>query len=356
MLRRGREAAGERGDADEDQGLARGVAALIAAAWASGAAANDSAAELATGGLVLTKNPAIEMRAEDLFISTKAVRVHYVFANTSTQAVTILVAFPMPDVTINGPDDNIVVPTKSPTNLLGFVTTVDGQPVQAQLEQKALKNGADITAYLNGLGVPLAPHLQSTNAGLDKLPKATQDALVANGLAIPDDYDAGHGMEHHLSASWTLKTTYYWRQTFPAGKSITVEHNYTPSVGGTAGTEWGEPTFVGSGLYTQGRQKYCIDDAFLAAAAQAKAKVTATSANGYMTEQRIDYVLTTGANWKAPIGDFHMTIDKGDTANLVSFCGAGVAKISPTQFEVHYANFTPTKDVAILLLVPISQQ
>ena len=305
---------------------------------------------------MLTKNPAIEMRSEDLFISTKAVRVHYVFANASAKDVTILVAFPMPDVTIEGPDDNIVVPTESPTNLLGFVTTVDGQPVQAQVEQKALKNGVDITAYLKGLGVPLAPHLQSTDDVLDKLPKAAQDALVSRNLAIPDDYDAGHGMEHHLTATWTLKTTYYWRQTFPAGRTIDVQHDYTPSVGGTAGTQWGDPTFGGTALYTQGRQRYCIDDDFLAAATRAKASVTATSTNGYMTEQRIDYVLTTGANWKAPIGDFHMTIDKGSTANLVSFCGNGVAKISPTQFEVHYTNFTPTKDVAILLLVPVSQQ
>ena len=338
------------------RGLGVGLMALVAAATTTGAAANDTSAELATGGLVLTKNPAIEMRSEDLFISTKAVRVHYVFANTSAKDVTILVAFPMPDVTIEGPDDNIVVPSQSPTNLLGFVTTVEGRPVQAQVEQKATKNGADITAYLKGLGIPLAPHLQSTNVVLDKLPKAVQDALVAKSLATPDDYDDGHGMEHHLTATWTLKTTYYWRQTFPAGRTLDVQHNYTPSVGGTAGTEWGDPTFVDQALYTQGRARYCIDNDFLAAAARAKASITATSNNGYMTEQRIEYVLTTGANWKAPIGDFHMTIDKGATANLVSFCGNGVAKISPTQFEVHYTNFTPTKDVAILLLVPISQQ
>jgi len=29
-----------------------------------------------------------------------------------------------------------------------------------------------------------------------------------------------------------------------------------------------------------------------------------------------------------------------------------VKKIGPTTFQVHYANFTPTRDVAILLLVP----
>ena len=46
--------------------LAVGLAALVAvSAAATGAVANDSSAELATGGLVLTKNPAIEMRSED---------------------------------------------------------------------------------------------------------------------------------------------------------------------------------------------------------------------------------------------------------------------------------------------------
>ena len=45
-----------------------------------------------------------------------------------------------------------------------------------------------------------------------------------------------------------------------------------------------------------------------------------------------------------------MVIDKGLAANIVSFCGTGVRKISPTQFEVDYTNFTPTKEVAVLIL------
>ena len=36
--------------------------------------------------------------------------------------------------------------------------------------------------------------------------------------------------------------------------------------------------------------------------------------------------------------------------NLISFCGDGVTKTGPTQFTVHHANFTPTKDVAVLIL------
>ena len=335
-----------------------GTAALIAAGFAAGAMANDSSAELATGGLVLTKNPAIEMRSEDLYLSTKAVRVHYVFANTSAQDVTILVAFPMPDITTTGGDDTFVVPTDDPTNLLGFVTTVDGQRVNAQVEQKAIAKGVDQTAYLRSVGIPIQPHLDATDTAVSNAPRAIQVALTARGLATDDYFDdgTGHGMQHHMQPTWTLKTTFYWRQTFPAGKTITVEHNYIPSVGGAAETSYGDPAQAGNDYYKAGVARYCIDNSFFAAIAQGvaagKAAVKPPHTGFYYSENRIDYVLTTGANWKAPIGDFHMIIDKGDAANLVSFCGSGVAKINPTQFEVHYTNFTPTKDVAILLLNP----
>ena len=105
---------------------------FIAAALAVGlgpcapAAANNSSAELAAGGLVLTRPDAIEMRSEDLYISAKAVRVRYRFANTGTRDVTVTVAFPMPDITTVGFDDMLAVPTQDPANFLAFATLVDG--------------------------------------------------------------------------------------------------------------------------------------------------------------------------------------------------------------------------------------
>jgi hypothetical protein len=329
--------------------------ALAAGALGCSAAAhaNDSSAELATGGLVLTKNAAIEMRAEDLYISAKEVRVRYRFANTSPHDVTITVAFPMPDITTHGFDDLIAVPTEDPVNFLAFSTKVDGQPVAAEVEQKAFARGVDRTAYLRALGVPLAPHLMATDAAIDRLPLAKRDALVRMGLAVVDEYDVGQGMQKHWEATWTLKTTYYWRQTFPAGRELTVEHRYQPSVGETAGTEWGSPRYAQDPAYPKQRARYCVDEAFLAAVEKSK-KPGDEFAPLY--EQRIDYILTTGANWKAPIGDFRMVIDKGDPANIVSFCGEGVRKISPTEFEVRHTDFTPTRDVAVLVLRPAPQQ
>ena len=312
------------------------------------ALANDSTAELAAGGLVMTKNEAIELRSEDLFLSAESVRVNYRFLNTAPQDVTVTVAFPMPDITVQSSDDNFSVPTDSPTNLLGFRTLVDGTPVRAELEQQVIKNGKDRTALLHELGIPLAPHLAATNKVLDRLPKARQEQLLRLGLAIPDDYDVGKGMEHHLAATWTLKSTYHWTQRFPAGRELTVAHQYQPAVGASAATLWGSPEWSKNPEYAEQRRHYCVDDAFIAAAGRARRP---GDDGPPFSELRIEYILTTGANWKGPIKDFRLVVDKGKPANLVSFCGEGVRKIGPTTFEARYRDYTPKRDLAVLILV-----
>ena len=151
----------------------------------SEARANDSTAELATGGLIFVQNDDVEMRAEDLFISSAEIRVRYRFFNHSAKDVTVLVAFPMPEIKIDGQDDNISVPTEEPVNILDFHTTVAGQPVKTEVEQRVFAAGIERTQYLRDLGIPLAPHLPTTNEALDRLPRAKWDELVKNGVGKP---------------------------------------------------------------------------------------------------------------------------------------------------------------------------
>jgi len=327
---------------------AAALGTALALILAGAAGANDSTAGLTNGGLVLTKSADIEMRSEKLFISDKQVRVDYQFLNTSPKDVTVTVAFPMPDITVEGMDDNIAVPNPDSPNILGFKTLVDGRPVNAQVEQKVISNGVDRTALLRSLGVPLSPFSQNTGKVLVKLPQATKDQLVKLGLAMA--YDDGDG--HEMQPTWTLKTTYYWTQTFPAGQTLAVHHEYTPSVGSSAGSMWGTKGAEKEDGYAAQKAKYCVDDSFLAAIHRS---MPAGDENSPYQEERIDYILVSGANWKAPIGDFQMTIDKGAANRLISFCGDGVTKTSPTQFQVHHANFTPAKDVAVLILLPETQ-
>jgi hypothetical protein len=330
-----------------------GIAALTLTAWLlalAPAAGNDSTAELTTGGLVFAKSPDVEMRAEDLFISEREIRVRYRFFNASPRDVTSLVAFPMPDVVWEGPDVNIAIPSDDPENFLDFHTLADGRAIAADIEQKVIANGVDQTARLRALGVPLAPQRAQATAALDALAPARQAELLALKMATPDDYDIGKGMEHHLEPNWTMESTYFWRQTFPAGREIVIEHRYRPSVGETVGTQLGSPDIEAQSL-AHYQNTYCTDRDFLDSARRAMSRPDASGvASTPFFERRISYILTTGANWAGPIGDFHLVVDKGAPDSLVSFCADGVKKIGPTQFEVRHANFTPSRELNILIL------
>jgi len=320
------------------------------ALWAAAPAlANDTSAELTTGGLVLAKSADIEMRSEDLAVSTKEIVVRYRFFNHAVRDVTTTVAFPMPDIVWDGPDTNIAVPAPDSPNFLDFRTTIDGQPVVAQNEQKAFAKGVDITQRLAALGVPLAPQRDATWKALDALKPADKDALVKEGIAIPDDYDVGKGWEHHLAPNWTLKSSFFWTQTFPAGRELAVEHRYRPSVGETTGTEVGSPS-IDPDTAKRYETLYCVDKDFVAGARKAQKPDATGTFTAPLFEWRIAYVLTTGANWAGPIGDFRLTIDKGEPDSLVSFCADGVEKIAPTVFEVRHANYTPTRNLDVLIL------
>jgi len=325
--------------------------ATIAAAMAAmcPAAANDSSAELGTGGLTFVRNDDVEMRSEDLSISTSEVKVRYRFFNKSDKDVTILVAFPMPEIKLDGPDDNIAIPTEDPVNLLAFSTIADGRPVTTKVEQRVYALGLDRTQMLRDLAIPLAPHLQAASEALDKLPREKWDDLIRIGVAEILTYDVGQGMKDHLVPRWSLQTTFYWQQTFRSKADTVIEHKYKPSVGASVQTSLGSPNSVKEDWYSDYKQKYCLDRDFNTAIDRARREAKSEFGAPY-SEARIEYILKTGANWSGPIKDFRLVIDKGEASNLVSFCGSGVKKIGATQFEIRKTDFTPDKDMYVLIL------
>jgi hypothetical protein len=212
----------------------------VAAATAGQALGDDSSAGLASGGLVFLKSADVQMQSETLYISDKAIRVHYTFLNTSPTAVTATMAFPMPDVTIDGPEGGPIIPHGSSDNFLGFTTQVDGKTITASLQQTAVsvEGGVDRTAYLKGLGIPLAVYSDATQKAVNALPKAKQDELVGLGLAMPFEEGIGASTQHFLIPTWTVRSTYVWSETFPPGRPVAIEHDYTPSVGTTVFEPW----------------------------------------------------------------------------------------------------------------------
>jgi hypothetical protein len=310
---------------------------LAAVALAAPALANDSTAEHAAGGLVLTRSESIDMVSEDLFVSAKEVRVRYVFRNRSPRAIRTTVAFPMPD---RDRTEEHFMDTAYPED---FRTLVDGRPVAMAVERRALLKGVDRTAELARLG--LSP--DSEGEALDALAPADRKRLEASGLAAVDEYDDGKGWERHLVPAWKETETWHWEQDFPAGRDLVVEHRYAPGAGGSVGTALAIPEFRASPDGRRMIADYCADAAFLAGVDR-----LAKRAGGTVPEERVGYVLTTGANWRSPIGRFRLVVDKGAPENLVSFCAEGVRKISPTRFEMVRTNWRPDRDLKILIVMP----
>jgi hypothetical protein len=147
--------------------------------------------------------------------------------------------------------------------------------------------------------------------------------------------------------NWTLKTAFHWKQVFPARKELIVEHRYKPFVGANVGFLLGSEGGFNKEILGEYKTRYCVDSDFLNAALRAK---KAGGGNSVLTETLLEYVLVTGANWAGPIKDFRLTVDKGSPVNLVSFCANGVKKIAPTQFEVRYKDYTPDRDLQVLIL------
>jgi hypothetical protein len=326
--------------------------------FATPSSANDSSAAIGLGGLELTRNDAISMDSEELYLSRDKVTVKYRFTNNSADDVETLVSFPLPPIPrqTDGYLGEIDYPDWS--QHLNFKTLVDGQPVRLETrEEVSLMNrpdGKNVEARLAQVGWPVHywqdPEFWTT---LDALSPAKRQAYIAEGLLRVPEYD-GEAIE----PNWQVTTHITRTQNFPAGKTVTVEHSYKPVAGGSVGGALVPEYRKTGGEYLQDyMQRYCMDKPFLAGFdKQFNARQKAAKAKGDefgnvpYVEHWLSYVLKSGANWKGPIKDFRLVVDKGTAGNLVSFCMDGVKKIAPTQFEVRRTNFEPAQDLDILIV------
>jgi hypothetical protein len=327
------------------------AAGLVAAcALGHAALANDSSAEKAAGGLVLRQNRDIDMVSEDLFVSPAQVRVRYVFRNRAAQPRRITVAFPMPDRDLSYEMESEVAYPGD------FHTMVEGRPVRMSVERRAILGGVDRSAELLRAGIPVAPPAGQRAVWLAerirRLPRAAQERLARIGLI---DADSLHLAQPDVLPMWTVRETWHWDQVFPAGRDLRVEHRYAPGVGGTAGVPLANHDWRNGENGREYQRDYCTDDAFLAALDRMSQRAEREQRN-YPMESRLRYILTTGGNWRSPIGDFRMVVDKGSPDAIVSFCGEGVRRISPTQFEVRHRNWRPDRDLSVLIVAPIPPQ
>jgi hypothetical protein len=330
--------------------MSRPIAAVLCAVAASlvaaGALADDSTAGLSSGGIELRKSDGIEMRREDLYLSMRAVHAAFRFRNVTGRDIDTIVAFPVPDVMgLQLMNQGVDLHAKDSVNFLGFKTWVDGKPVKVTIEQKAfVDQDVDRSADLRRLGLPLNPAAEGLLARLEELPQATKDELLR--LKLVDE-----GYDDKLRPTWWLKTTYWWRQVFPAGRDLRIDHRYVPSLS-NANADLGE--YIDDQGRDQGLEKFaqenCIDLAVLKSLA-VKARKPGPGSPTY-SWYGLDYVLTSGANWRGPIRDFRLVVEKADPRDVLSFCAPGLRVISPTQVAWRKRDFVPDEDLSVGFLTP----
>jgi hypothetical protein len=309
------------------------------------ASANDSTASLDAGGLRLMSNPDIRMESEDLYISREQVRVVYRFHNTSARDISTLVAFPLPAMEI-GEGGNYALRGSDPVNVIDFQVAVDGRGVEPSVEVKALRFGVDVTEVLRRHGIP--PTMRTGTQGADEalykqladMPADARSELERYGVI---DWTTTFGADGkpYANVHWDTHITFYWFQTFPAGRTIEVTHRYHPV-----------PRhffFVAEEIGSAERQKaYCLDADFQRGA---RARMQA-SKQTVMLGFELKYVLMTAGNWLGPIQRFQLTVEKTKADSLVSLCAKGLRRASPTAFVMSRENYTPEDDLRILFLEP----
>ncbi|MBE2275030.1 MAG: DUF4424 domain-containing protein [Rhodobacteraceae bacterium] len=344
---------------------------LSAALLAPPAHANDGFGGLTATGLEFGQTEAVAMESEDLRIDPDRITVDYVFRNTTAEDVTGEVIFPLPPISLWSLWEgmmNLPEPPM-PENLVGFTATVDGKPVEVRIDRIAVVEppwmenrppsdsydtpGRDVTADLAKYGLPLTLDPDAAMAALLDLPPADRQALQDAGLAEYFDADPGNQIPEQALPGWSIVLRYHWTQTFPAGTAVRVQHQYqNRPPGGIFG--WVHPLTEEEAYLQDYVSRYCIDDG--TSAAMAKALETRDPATGeiynYGTAWFITYVLRTANSWAGPIGTFRLTLDKGDASNLVSLCAEGVRKTGPTTFVVEKTDYTPDRDLDILLVSP----
>jgi hypothetical protein len=312
------------------------------------ALANDSAVELAVGGIVFSKTADVSMEEENLTISPETVDVVYHFLNQTAEPVTLTVAFPLPDIDLSETDVLHAIPGSDPVNFVDFKTKIDGKSVKLEPMQRAHLGSKDVTSAIKTAGLPLLM-LSDTQKNLAAISPESKQKLIDTGLLIPSGSDSNGAQTY--GPAWTVSTSFIRKQVFPAGKQVVVEHHYKTSLGAMQDTPLRRSLRTNEAMATMVdtyKKDYCIPDDFLGGIDKIAGGDPTNI--GKLEERRVDYVLTTGANWAGPIKSFKLTVDKGRPDRLVSFCFDNVKKVSPTNFEAVIQDFTPKQDLKILLV------
>lgn len=274
------------------------------------ACANDTAIGDDNGSITFKHQPAISMDSEALLISEERVTVDYVFTNTSSADVTATIAFPMPPVYFGDSDH---------TEIENFKVWADEQLIRTDSKWVVKWGDEDVSEQVRRLGWSVDDIFALLQN--EKLPKGKK--------RLPKDwFDRDRPL-------LDVSKYYIWQQTFPAGKSLSIRHSYTPSL--TTGVPQDAST-----LFDLYGKDTCPDKSLIAG-------IQKRDGEGGWEYNYLSYILTTANHWQGAIKDFKLTIRKRKPSDVFTLCFDGILKkTDPLTFEFRQADFRPKQDLKIL--------
>jgi hypothetical protein len=282
------------------------------------AIANETLARAAAGGLTFIKSDDISLVSEELRISRDKIKVVYQFLNRSSENIRSVVAFPFPEygwVAAESPYDANEGP-------IGEVAVrVDGRTMRVRYARSAWLKGREVTADLKELGLT-GEQIFTTFGDADPIEGIGLGGEVKNRLEKMGVVERG-------LPRWRVSMAAIWRQTFPSGLPLRVELTYRPFVGWdstwvsrTTAPERGAATL--SDWSKNLGEDACVTKSVRGAViARATALYDKGAGTVVITVNDVEYVLGTGRNWKGPVGDFKLYVERKSEDEIVAVCMPG---------------------------------
>lgn len=330
--------------------------------WPLSLLANDTTATVAAGGIQYKKNNDISMDEEILKISVEKIDVSYRFFNHSNKEIQETIAFPMP----LAPQ-----PQSMPDWDEEYIARTFLRPDNAINLKHLIQNAAFIDFERSVNGSPQYVYNYHVEAIHNTSGKNITKLLRDNNIALSAAYLSGYMEEGELDRNpmlksklktlnlldkneqplWKTRTTYTWTQSFPANSSLVVTHRYTPRTGYYwLNTDPHDPNKLSQEIEpAKNLQDYCPTPEDETAILNALKK----GVEGNVVRiNEVQYILTTGANWKNSIKNFRLEITPPTSKARILFCWEGkITKKSDGTLVSTLENFTPKKDLKILFVL-----
>ncbi len=300
---------------------------------------DDSSAEITPKGLQFKRMDSISVESEDLFISANRIEVSMTFFNHSNTDISTIVAFPIPEYRFN---DRPVEHFKD------FKVEVDGKEVKYQTEIRALNNGKDYTKLLQKMHLSIEDFANFYPSGwkdtvsyfFPRLSPQNQELLLKEGLVNDGQ---------HKFPLWSVSIKYFWKQSFPVTKSITIKHRYRPVCGYQLFTLKAFNVQRGDSEYHVGtsdpaflKKDGCLSKNKLATLISKQSERNLVTPGNW-----VSYILKSALNWSQPIKALHVTVEKSSNEIMSSCFEKYLTQTSRNRYEGTLKDFIPKEDIKV---------